>query len=55
MDYFLIRTPNFDEKEAGVTEKTEEEKNAYKKTAYDADENAGDNEIIHKDKEKWLQ
>ena len=31
MDYFLIRTPNFDEKEAGVTEKTEEEKNTDKK------------------------
>ena len=54
IDEFLKRTPNFDEKESSVTGKTEEEKNTAKKTTYDADSNAGDNEIIHKDEEKLV-
>ena len=40
------RTPDFDEKEASVTGKTEEEKNTAKNTTYDADTNAEDNEVI---------
>ena len=52
LDELFKRTPNFDEKEASVTGKTLEEKNTVKKTTDDADENIGDNEIIHKYKEE---
>ena len=52
IDELFKRTQNFDEKEAIVTGKTDEEKNTAKKTTDDTDSNAGDNEIIHKDKEK---
>ena len=52
IDEFFKITPNFDEKEAGVTGKTEEENNTAKKTTDDADKNAEENERIYKDKEK---
>ena len=50
MDEFFKRTQNFDEKEASVNGKTEEEKNIDGKTSNDDDANAEDNEIINKDK-----
>ena len=49
-EFFKIST-NFYEEGDSVTGKIEEEKNTAKKT-HDAEENAGDNERIHKDKEK---
>ena len=52
IDEFFKRAQKFDQKEASVTGKTEEEKNTAKNTTYDADKNAEDNGIIHKDKEK---
>ena len=52
MDDFFKRTPNFDEKEASVTGKTEEEKQYIYKTSDDDDANAEDDERIHIDKEK---
>ena len=51
MDELFEGTHIFDEKEAGVTGNTEEEKNTAKKTTYDADKNAEKNERINKDKE----
>ena len=39
IDELFKITPKFDEKEASVTVNTEEEKNAVKKTTYDADKN----------------
>ena len=50
IDELFKRTPNFDEKWASVSGKTEEEKDTSKKTTDDSDTNAEDNEIIHKDK-----
>ena len=51
---FFKRTPNFDEKEASVTWKTEKERNTAKNTTDDFDRNAEDNGIINKDKEKMV-
>ena len=47
---FFKRTPKFDEKEASVTGKKEEEKKTSRETTDDADTNAEDNERINKDK-----
>ena len=52
IDKLFKITPKFDEKEASVTGKTEEDKNTAKKTIDDADKNAEDNEIIHKEQGK---
>ena len=49
-DDFIKRTQKFDEKEAGVTGKTENKKNTAKNTKTYAHTNAEDNEVIHKDK-----
>ena len=54
MDELFKRTPKFDEKDASVTGKIEEQKNTEKKTTDYADANAEDNEIIYKDKEKLV-
>ena len=48
------RTPNFDEKEASVTGKTEEDKNTVRETTDNADSNTGNNERIIKDKENLV-
>ena len=45
-------TPNFDENQDIVTGNIEEEENAAENTTDDADENAKENERIHKNKDK---
>ena len=52
IDEFFLKTPKVDKKQASVTGNIEEEENTAKKITYDADENAEENEIIQKDKEK---
>ena len=52
IDEFFKRTPNFYEKEAIVTGKTEEEKNTAKKTTDYDDANVEDDGRIHKNKGK---
>ena len=51
IDELFKWTPKFDENQACVTGKTEEEKNTSKKTTDDADTNAEDNKNIHKNRE----
>ena len=54
MYYFFKITQTFDEKQANITWKTEEDKNTAKTPIYDADTNEEDNERIHKDKRKLV-